>query len=363
MAELAVTLLTLGDPATMTGGYLYHRRVADRAPQHGARVDFVSLPKWRFPLPALAGATMIRKIHAQKPDVLLVDSIVAGLAGPWLGAARGLPPIAAILHQPPGGIDHASGRQRTQASLDRALYKRAQRMIIASEDLANTLREQGFDPELLAVVPPGRDAAAEPVDPPGDLRQDRQVAILSVGNWMARKGLLDLLDAFSNLPPNAATLHLVGDENVEPDYASRVRARIARPDLRDRVVTHGVVTPAEVAGFYRKADIFALASTREPYGTVYGEAMAAGLPVVGWNAGNLPHLAAHGVEGLAVPPGDRVALTGALLRLATDDAYRAKMAAAARRKADTFPTWDDTSRMLFTELRALAAERVREAQP
>lgn len=361
MAEFAVSLLTLGDPATMTGGYLYHRRVADRASRFDARIDFVSLPAWRFPLPALAGAAMLRRIRANKPDVLLVDSIVAGLAKPWL-SAPGLPPVAAILHQPPGGIDHASMRQRTQASLDRALYKRAKRMIIASEDLASALRAQGFDDAVLRVVPPGRDAADEPVDPAGDLRQGRQTAILSVGNWMARKGLLDLLEAVSNLPADAATLHLVGDENVEPSYAARVRARIARADLRDRVVTHGVVTPAEVAGFYRKSDIFALASMKEPYGTVYGEAMAAGLPVVGWNAGNLPHLAAHGVEGLAVTPGDRVALTAALLRLATDDAYRIKMAAAARQKADTFPTWDDTSRMLFTELRALAEETVRETR-
>ena len=42
---------------------------------------------------------------------------------------------------------------------------------------------------------------------------------------------------------------------------------------------------------YRSADVFVLPSYREPYGTVYGEAMAAGLPVVGWRAGNLPNLA------------------------------------------------------------------------
>jgi hypothetical protein len=44
----------------------------------------------------------------------------------------------------------------------------------------------------------------------------------------------------------------------------------------------------------------ALPSLREPYGTVYGEAMAAGLPADGWGAGNLPRLAGDGVE-LAVP--------------------------------------------------------------
>ena len=41
--------------------------------------------------------------------------------------------------------------------------------------------------------------------------------------------------------------------------------------------------------------------------------MAAGLPMVGWAVGNLPHVAQHGVEGLVVPPGDRVALAEAML--------------------------------------------------
>jgi len=47
-----------------------------------------------------------------------------------------------------------------------------------------------------------------------------------------------------------------------------------------------------------------LPSWREPYGTVYGEALAAGLPVVGWRAGNLPHLVSDGVEGVVLTPGD-----------------------------------------------------------
>ena len=52
-----------------------------------------------------------------------------------------------------------------------------------------------------------------------------------------------------------------------------------------------------MAACYTAADAFVLASSREPYGTVYGEAMAAGLPVVGYAAGNLPHPARHGEEG------------------------------------------------------------------
>lgn len=351
---LAVSLVTLGDPDTMTGGYLYHRRIADRAPDNDARVEFVSFPAWRFPLPVLAGPAVLRALARQRPDVVLLDSVAAAFLGPWL--SRRLPPVVAILHQPPGGIDHGLTRRLVQSLLDRRAYRSAVRLLIASDDLADTLRRAGVPDHLLRVVPPGSDPAGTPVPPDGDLRAGRRTAVLSVGNWMERKGLLDLLEAVAQLRPDAATLHLLGDTDVEPEYTARVWQRLAAPDLADRVVVHGIVTPAEVAGFYLAADVFALASLREPYGTVYSEAMAAGLPVVGWAAGNLPHLARHGVEGFAVPPGDRAALAEALRSLTVDDALRGRMSAAAGERGAQFPNWDDTARVLFTEVRAVVKE-------
>jgi glycosyltransferase involved in cell wall biosynthesis len=100
--------------------------------------------------------------------------------------------------------------------------------------------------------------------------------------------------------------------------------------------------------------VFVLPSLREPYGTVYGEAMAAGLPVVGWRAGNLPHLAADGREGVLLEPGDVDGLSRALYRLATDDDYRLRLAEAAARRAETLPTWAQTAERFFTELREIA---------
>src|SRR5437763_867482 len=41
---LKIALITLGDPNTLTGGYLYHRRLAALAPRHSARIEFVSFP-------------------------------------------------------------------------------------------------------------------------------------------------------------------------------------------------------------------------------------------------------------------------------------------------------------------------------
>ena len=349
-----VSLVTLGDPATLTGGYLYHQRIAALAPKFGARVRFVSVPAAPFPLPLAAGPLVLRKVARQGPDLLLLDSIAAGYLAPWLPVRRPRIPVAAILHQPPGGIDHGPVRTAVQSVLDRWAYRSAVRLLAASAALADELATGGLPPSRLAVVPPGRDVAPSLGNPPGDLRLGRRMALLSIGNWVARKGLLDLLEAVSRLPEEAVTLHLVGDSDADPDYAGSVRARLAEPDLAGRVVVHGMLPVADVAAFYAAADAFALASTREPYGTVYGEAMAAGLPVVGYAAGNLPHLAQDHKEGLVVPPGDICALAMALHRLADDEALRNRLGVAAARRASTFPTWEETAALLFAELRAIS---------
>jgi glycosyltransferase involved in cell wall biosynthesis len=221
------------------------------------------------------------------------------------------------------------------------------------------------------VVPPGRDVAGGPEpgrdvpggpepgrDVPGgrerDLRGGARAALLCVGNWVARKGILQALDALARLPAGLARLHLAGDDRPEPGYAARVRRRLACGDLAGRVECHGRLGREEVAAMYRDADVFVLPSLREPYGTVYGEAMAAGLPVVGWRAGNLPYLAGHGQEGLLVEPGDLAGLARALRELAEDDELRTRLGAAARRRAATFPTWEQTAERFFAAVREAA---------
>jgi glycosyltransferase involved in cell wall biosynthesis len=265
-------------------------------------------------------------------------------------------PLVGMLHQPPGGIDHGPVRTHVQARLDRMAYKRARRLLVASESLADELIRGGEQPDRVAVVPPGRDVAPASGPIPGDLRLGRRVAFLCVGNWVERKGILELLDAFAALADESATLHLVGDTNTEWSYGRRVRRRLARADLTTRVVVHGPLEVAGVAAMYAAADAFVLPSLKEPYGTVYGEAMAFGLPVVGWRAGNLPYLAEHEHEGLLVQVGDMAALTQALRRLATDEGLRAELGKAARHRALGRPTWDEVATLFFDQLRDVLGE-------
>jgi glycosyltransferase involved in cell wall biosynthesis len=347
---LVVSLVTLGSPEQLTGGYLYHRRMAEAAADHAARVEFVSARPTRNSLKAARG------------DVVVVDSIAAALVAPWSwrydtrhdDRLDRLSPLAAILHQPPGGIDHGVLHRAVQARLDRWFYRRCRLLLAASASLADELvAGHGLPAERVVVVAPGCDVAPPPAELP-DLRRGRSVAFLSVGNWMARKGTLELLEAFAGLDRDLAILHLVGRDDVEPRYSARVRARLGAADLVDRVVCHGSVSRSEVAGLYRAADAFVLPSYREPYGTVYGEALAAGLPVVGWRAGNLPHLVDSGREGVVVPPGDVTGLTAALRRLAGDRQWRVRLGAAARERGRQLPTWSDTAGAFFGLLRQLA---------
>ena len=116
---------------------------------------------------------------------------------------------------------------------------------------------------------------------------------------------------------------------------------------------HGVVPQERIGRLYDACDVFALPSTEEPYGIVYGEAMAAGLPVVGWDAGNLPALIDDGVEGRTLPVDDTSALTATLLELADDELTRKRLGAAALERAARLPTWDDTARRFYAVCRSV----------
>ena len=351
-SHLLLCLVTVGDPERLTGGYLYHLRMAEAAPRHGARIVFVSFPDRALPLAAAAAASVFARARTLGADAILLDSIAAAPAAAWLAARSPGVPLIGALHQPPGGIDHGAWRTRLQAPFDRLAYARASLLIVASELLADELAAAGFARERIRVVPPGRDIAAAPAEAP-DLRQGRRAAFVCVANWIERKGILELLEEFARLPPETATLHLAGDDAVDARYAGRVRRRLAAHDLSERVVVHGPLTHERVAALYAGADAFVLPAVREPYGTVWGEAMAYGLPVVGWRAGNLPYLADDGREGLLAEPGDVEALARSLAGLAGDEALRRRLGEAARRRAASRPTWEESAAAFFAAIKSI----------
>jgi glycosyltransferase involved in cell wall biosynthesis len=355
--NLVLPLITLGDPRRLSGGYLYHLRMAEAAPAHAARIPFLSLPEWPFPLAALRGPAILRRTEELRPSAVLLDSIASAFAGPALTTRRLAVPLIAVLHQAPGGIDHSTVRTWGQATLDRLALRRADLLLAASDHLAEQLVGAGLPESRIRVVPPGRDVAPPREGPVQDLRNGRRAAFLSVANWLPAKGILELLEAFARLRADAGTLHLAGDESAEARYGARVRSRLAERDLIGRVVVHGPLAPKDVAALYAGADVFVLPAYRETYGMVWGEAMAFGLPVIGWRAGNLPHLVEDRREGLLVETGDVDALSQALMRLALDGDMRRRLGVAAKRRALARPTWKASAALFFAAIREVVEKR------
>lgn len=347
VAQLRLALVTLGDPRRRTGGYRYHRMMAAAAADHGTELRFGSVPSLPWPIPALPAAWTLRAA-AEGSDAILLDSIAAAFVAPWIRGVR--TPVIAVAHQPPGGVDHGRGRASAQRALDGVAYRSAAGVIVAGQGLIDDLRAIGVASERIAFVPPGCDVPVA-AGPPLDLRRGRVASVLCVANWTPLKGILELVEAFATLPQASATLWLVGETELDRGYAERVRRRISAPDLRDRVVVRGSVPIEEVGRLDRSADVFALCSFADAYGTAWAEALAAGLPVVGWRSGNLPRLADHGREALMSEPGDVAGLASALRAITTDRSLRDRLAAGARRRAQTLPTWTSAADRFFASVR------------
>jgi glycosyltransferase involved in cell wall biosynthesis len=151
------------------------------------------------------------------------------------------------------------------------------------------------------------------------------IVVGCVAVMRAQKGHRDLIDAIAPLIRERPNVHLVLVGGGSPVF-EEVQAYVAERGLQKRVHLLGARrdVPNLLAGF----DIFALATRREASGTVFVEAGAAGLPVVGTKVDGVPEMMQDGVSGLLVPLDDTEAFTVALRRLIDDPDLRREMGQA-----------------------------------
>lgn len=121
-------------------------------------------------------------------------------------------------------------------------------------------------------------------------------------------------------------------------------------DFPGRVEHHEWLDPAPLAALLDEATVLVLPSWPEGLGRVIIEAFARGRAVVATDAGGIPDLVTHGVEGFLVPRGDSVALASALERLLGDRELAERMGAAAHAR---YSDWHTTPAELALEIRVL----------
>jgi glycosyltransferase involved in cell wall biosynthesis len=125
-----------------------------------------------------------------------------------------------------------------------------------------------------------------------------------------------------------ARFAVVGPLDHAPAYAARCRELAAQLGLE--IEFAGETDPAS---WYARMDVLVLTSRSEAQPLVALEAMSAGVPVVASDVGGCRELLAG--AGLVTPPGQPVSTAAAVLRLLGDDALRARLVAAGRKRIET----------------------------
>ncbi|MBL0939989.1 MAG: N-acetyl-alpha-D-glucosaminyl L-malate synthase BshA [Gemmatimonadaceae bacterium] len=159
---------------------------------------------------------------------------------------------------------------------------------------------------------------------PDDVIRGRKV-LMHISNFRPVKRVRDVVATFANVAQQVpSVLVMVGDgpERVEAEAEARERG------VFDSVVFLGKIDT--IAPLLAGADLFLLTSDKESFGLSALEAMASGVPVIGYDAGGLPEVVQHGVTGFLHPVGDVAALTRSAVQLLTDEKkWRAFSTAAA----------------------------------
>ncbi len=192
----------------------------------------------------------------------------------------------------------------------------------------------GGDGPARMVAPGGAYACARTPARGSSFWEDRPDAaeplrVLFIGQAVERKGLPVLLSAFEALREHVpATLTLVGASEQEVAHMTldgggvRALGKVSETCKRAELAAADVLCAPSLHG--------------ESFGMVLTEGLAAGTPVLASDIPGYRDVVRDGLDGRLLPAGDPLALAEALRELALDPAKRARMARAARERAERF---------------------------
>jgi glycosyltransferase involved in cell wall biosynthesis len=261
---------------------------------------WIKAPASNAPLAAIAAR------RAGTPRFTYVAGSAAGVVAArrrrGLGDLRGVPArVAAWAYD---GVTTLLSRTGPAIRLDAEIFTSD----ITTDDVSQTrLRRNGAD------LPRANDAAP--------------IRLSWAGRLAPEKGLDDLLDvvASSRAGGRDVRLRVIGDGR-EREALERQATGLG---LGDAVEWTGFVGDHDrYLGLLRDTDIFVLPSRSEGVPKAALDAMAAGLPIIATNVGNVPAVVVDGERGLLIPAGNRIALAGAIEQLSTDPDQRRRLAEA-----------------------------------
>jgi glycosyltransferase involved in cell wall biosynthesis/GT2 family glycosyltransferase len=283
-----------------------------------------------------AGATvreirrLERRIRELRPDVVHTNSLKAAVYGGVAGRLAGVPVVWHIR-------DRIANDYLPRAA---AIAIKSLALVVPNAVVFNSqaTREACKVPVRFSVIPSPviyDGVVGQPTPDPAHGHTAPHFVML--GRLAPWKGQDVFLRAFAAaFPRGRETATIAGAAMFGEDAYAEQLVELARTlDIADRVEFAGFVD--DISQLLAKSDAVVHASVlAEPFGQVVVEGMAAGLPVIASGAGGPLEVITDEVDGLLFPPGDVDALANQMQRVATDGLLRARLGAAARRRAQDF---------------------------
>ena len=290
-------------------------------------VDVSSYPLFEYPPHDLALAVKMAEAAREHRLELFhvhyaIPHAIAGfLAQQMLG--DGSPRMVTTLH----GTDITIvGQDRSFFEITRFGIERSDAVTAVSEFLRRMTVDEFQVSGRIDVIPNFVDLSQYPPSPPDrtGFAAPGQKVLLHVSNFRPVKRVLDVVRIFERVVREIDSVLLMVGEGPERSSAQALARRLGLSDrLRFLGTQHAI---EEVMGL---ADVFLLPSELESFGLSALEAMAAGVPVVGSDAGGLPEVVRHCESGYLLPVGDVEGMAARTIEILRDDERRREMGQAA----------------------------------
>ncbi len=278
------------------------------------------------------GGRALRALDPASYDVIHFHfSMPTGL----LAAVARNKPFVCSLHgiDVTGFVQEEAVFQALAAPLNRQILRRAALLFAPSRQLAEMVRSQCPEARV-EVIPHGVEAEiflSKNLYPP---RARRFVTVARLTTWKRVELLVQAVIELRKTFPDV-TLAIFGDGERRSSIEGLIRAAGAV----EHITLQGFVPRESLQNILRTYDAFVLPSISESFGLVFLEAMAAGLPVIGFNYGGPAEIITPEVDGLLVKYDTVPALLEALKRLAMTPGLAEQMGRNARLAALTNFSW------------------------
>ena len=347
---MRIGLIIYGSLDTVSGGYLYDRKLVEYLRSRGDTVEIISLP-WRNYAAHLTDSFWFRL--PKKLDVLIQDE----LNHPSLiFANRGKHryPVISLVHHLRCSELRPKWQNAFYCIIEKKYLQSVDGFIFNSKTTGNVVHRLigNNKPNVLAYPP--TDRFRDPISEQEiiDRAQTNPLRILFLGNVIERKGLYTLLKAVG-FQPSTFRVDVIGSLDSEPEYTRRIQKIIEQNNLSSFVFLHGSLDKRPLIEKLKQAHVLVVPSSYEGYGIVYLEGMCFGLPAIGTTAGAAGEIIEDGQTGYLIKPNDSPSLSARLKVLAEDRGLLTRLSINARKRYLRQPSWEATAKSIRSFLSSI----------